>query len=39
LQESYLRYLVNGLREDFNLPGTPIRMLTRKGENPYVDSK
>lgn len=34
--ESYLRYLVNGLREDFDMPGTPIRINTRKGKNPYA---
>ncbi len=38
LPESYLRYLVNGLRDDFGLTGTPIRLLTRKGKNPYVDA-
>ena len=36
LPESYLRFLVNGLREDFKLPGVPVRLLTRKGENPYA---
>ncbi|HEV8679785.1 MAG TPA: ribosome biogenesis GTPase Der [Stellaceae bacterium] len=36
LPESYRRYLVNALREDFALPGTPIRLMLRKGENPYV---
>lgn len=35
--DSYERYLVNGLRETFELPGTPIRMQLRKGKNPYVD--
>lgn len=35
--ESYLRYLINGLREDFDMPGTPIRIHTRKGKNPYAD--
>lgn len=34
--ESYLRYLVNGLREDFALPGVPIRIVLRKGRNPYA---
>ena len=37
LPESYSRYLVNGLREDFDMPGTPIR-LTMRGQgdrNPY----
>ena len=37
LPESYSRFLVNGIRRDFNLPGVPIRILTRKGKNPYVD--
>ena len=36
LPDSYLRYLENGLREDFGLPGTPIRITLRKGENPYA---
>ena len=36
LPESYLRYLVNGLRDDFGLIGTPVRILTRKGKNPYA---
>jgi GTP-binding protein len=37
LPESYRRYLVNLLRTDFDLPGVPIRMMLRKGENPYAD--
>ena len=36
LPESYTRYLVNGLRETFNMPGTPIRLSYRKGDNPYA---
>ena len=36
LPESYRRYLVNSLRKDFDLPGTPIRMMLRKGQNPYA---
>ncbi|MBV9827690.1 MAG: ribosome biogenesis GTPase Der [Alphaproteobacteria bacterium] len=35
LPESYRRYLVNGLRSDFGLAGTPIRLMLRKGDNPY----
>jgi GTP-binding protein len=35
LPDSYRRYLVNALRQDFGLPGTPIRMMLRKGKNPY----
>jgi GTP-binding protein len=36
LPESYRRYLVNELRAAFDLPGTPIRLMLRKGENPYA---
>lgn len=36
LPEAYSRYLVNGLREEFGLNGTPIRLLWRKGDNPYA---
>ncbi len=36
LPGSYLRYLENTLREDFALPGTPIRFNVRKGDNPYA---
>ncbi len=34
---SYTRYLVNGLRDDFDMPGTPIRLFMRgQGQdNPY----
>ncbi len=39
LPDSYLRYLENGLREDFDLPGTPIRITLRKGQNPYAPKK
>ncbi len=39
LPPSYLRYLENGLREAFDLPGTPIRLNFRKGENPYAGRK
>jgi len=35
LPESWKRYLMNALREDFKLPGTPIRLMLRKGENPF----
>ncbi len=38
---SYSRYLVNGLREDFDMPGTPIRLHMRgqSDANPYKDKK
>jgi GTP-binding protein len=37
LPASYQRYLVNGLREAFDMPGTPIRLWVRGGKNPYAD--
>ncbi|MDF1619414.1 ribosome biogenesis GTPase Der [Pseudothioclava nitratireducens] len=41
IPESYGRYLVNGLRDDFDMPGTPIRIYFRdQGKaNPYKDRK
>ena len=36
LPESYLRYLTTGLRTDFGLWGVPVRMVMRKGDNPYA---
>jgi GTP-binding protein len=38
LPDSYRRYLVNNLRGAFDLPGVPIRMMLRKGDNPYARS-
>ena len=34
--DAYRRYLVNGLREAFDLPGTPIRLTLREKANPYA---
>ena len=36
LPESYLRYLSNGIREEFGLVGVPIRLHLRKRENPFA---
>lgn len=36
LPESYLRYLIGGLRDEFGLTGIPVRMVMRKGKNPYA---
>ena len=40
LPESYSRYLVNGLRLDFDMPGTPIRLHFRSqaDKNPYKNN-
>ena len=35
LPASYTRYLMNGLRQDFDLWGVPIRFSLRGGRNPY----
>ena len=37
LPESYSRYLVNDLRERFDLAGVPLRLSLRGGDNPYHD--
>jgi len=37
IPEDYQRYLVNNLRETFELPGTPIRMELRGTKNPFAD--
>jgi GTPase len=35
LPEAYRRYMINGLRESFDLTATPIRLVFRKGDNPF----
>lgn len=35
LGDDYLRFLTNRLRDDFDMPGVPIRMTMRKPKNPY----
>jgi GTP-binding protein len=37
--DAYRRYLVNALRETFDLPGTPIRLTLREKKNPYAKRK
>jgi GTPase len=39
LPGTYRRYLINGLREAFKLPGTPIRLTLRAKQNPYAGKK
>jgi GTP-binding protein len=36
LPDAYRRYLVNSLRETFDLAGTPIRLALREKKNPYA---
>ena len=35
--DDYQRYLVNSLRDTFELPGTPVRLLFRGSKNPYAE--
>ncbi|MUO80153.1 ribosome biogenesis GTPase Der [Agrobacterium vitis] len=37
--ESYIRYLTNGLRADFNMPGVPIRIHLKASENPFENKR
>jgi GTPase len=37
IPDDYQRYLVNSLRETFDLPGTPIRVELRGTKNPYAE--
>jgi len=39
IPDSYLRYLANGLREAFGLHGVPLRLMTRKGKNPFDEDR
>jgi GTP-binding protein len=35
--DQYKRYLVNALRENFDMPGTPIRLTLREKDNPFAE--
>ncbi|HWW49754.1 MAG TPA: ribosome biogenesis GTPase Der [Xanthobacteraceae bacterium] len=37
--DSYLRYLSNGLRTTFDMPGTPIRITLREKDNPFAHKR
>lgn len=37
--QSYQRYLLNAIRDDFELPGVPLRLILREGKNPYAGRK
>jgi len=36
LPDSYRRYLVNSMRESFDLPGVPVRLTVKANKNPYA---
>lgn len=39
LPESYGRFLTHDLRERFDLEGIPVRLIWRKGDNPYASKR
>lgn len=39
LQDEYLRYLVNGIRENFGFAGVPVRIHMRNTDNPYAEKE
>ena len=39
VSKSYKRYLENSFREDFQLIGTPIRIIFKSGNNPFTLGK
>jgi len=36
MPDSYVRYLINGLRDTFDMPGVPIRVALRAPDNPFA---
>jgi GTP-binding protein len=38
MPDHYRRYLINSIRESFDLPGVPIRITIKSGKNPYADA-
>lgn len=38
MPDSYVRYLINGIRDEFDMPATPIRMSVKASKNPYSGS-
>jgi GTP-binding protein len=39
LPASYKRYLVNGIRDAFDIKAVPIRLILKKPNNPYANKK
>jgi GTP-binding protein len=39
LPDSYRRYLINSMRESFDLPGVPVRLTVKQNSNPYSDEE
>lgn len=36
VSETYIRYLANEMRQEFDFPGTPLRFHLRRSDNPFV---
>jgi GTP-binding protein len=39
MPDSYKRYLVNGLRDAFDLHAAPVRLIVKAGKNPFADDR
>jgi GTP-binding protein len=39
IPESYKRYLINGMREAFDLHAAPIRLILKNAKNPFVENE
>jgi GTP-binding protein len=39
LPESYRRYLINSLRDSFDLPGVPLRVTIKSSRNPFTEGE
>ena len=39
ITDAYKRYLANSLRDDFEMPGVPMRFYFEKSDNPYAKKK
>ena len=39
MPDTYKRYLLNELREAFDLPGVPLRLIIKQGKNPFADKE
>jgi len=37
ITDSYKRYLINSIRQSFDLPGTPVRLTVKANANPYAE--
>jgi GTPase len=37
LPDTYKRYIINALRDDFGLEGIPVRLLIRTSKNPFQE--